>query len=717
LPLPSSIRFLTAQLRKNESSGLKILIHQIPNEFQHWTIQKSMYGYLHGHHFPLSFFYGCLLQNFLSEYVTIPDTFSEWRRFISKRELLLAEISHCPVDFRGDTGSQRAFSSKMAYALTKPLRQLKQTPLTDFAKLIYILKYQLDEDHPIDLQRMRSLYAGLTDYPNGNEVIYSLDTINTFLQYETITDIAKAPQHIQWLQGGVVNRTDNPHPPTPSKAGETDLVKAKPLAPSSYLEENQIQVSPNDSSTDQEYLRPTVIEALQTFAKIGIEIKTYQTSSSNQNKLAAIARATESLQKISQTVEANPELPEAVLLRRIIKQWQQIIITAGGNEGRLASVQRLVSPYTVGVPAIGSIFVGREDIMGEIEALLGKAGQLNSIVLHGHRRMGKTSILRNLTDRFGHDIIANFDMRSISTSNTSELLYNIATTIYDILPQAVVPEPHRDDFLVGDPFTIFSREFLKKIEAIVTDTGVPVLRDRHLILTIDEFEIIEDLIKSGQIQPEILRFFRSLIESYPWLVIVFAGLHTLPEMTEAYWEPFFGSTRQIHVSFLSWDSAKRLIENPIADFSADFTPEATKLIYDLAHGQAYLIQIICDSLVHRYNYQRSEERIDRSPLFTIEDVEFITNSPDFYRDGHAYFNGVWGQSQEQEGPTQLQILRSLVKAQTLAELTQSTQLDPQNLQSALQILVSHDVVHSLDGRYQFKVELMRRWVQQEKLLI
>jgi hypothetical protein len=210
------------------------------------------------------------------------------------------------------------------------------------------------------------------------------------------------------------------------------------------------------------------------------------------------------------------------------------------------------------------------------------------------------------------------------------------------------------------------------------------------------------------------RFFRSLIEAYPWLVIVFAGLHTLPEMTEAYWEPFFGSTRQIHVSFLSWISAKRLIENPSKDFSANFAPETTKRIYDLTNGQAYLIQIICDNLVHHYNYQRSEERIDLSALFTLEDVEAVVNVPEFYRDGHAYFNGVWGQSQEQEGPAQLQILRSLcTQALTPTELAQATQLAPENLQSALQILENHDIIHILEGKHQYTVELMRRWVEQK----
>jgi AAA ATPase domain len=703
LPLPSSVKFSTIQLKKDELNGLKILTQQTPNEFQHWTIQKSLHNYLHSHHSPLSFFYKGLANPSLSVYAKPPDTSSQWTQFISRRKILLAEISYRSLDFRGNSGSKRMFSSKIAYILTKPLRDFQKTPITDFARLIYALKYQLDKDSPIDLQKMRSLYVNVTDYPYGNEIIYSLDTINTFLKYETLTEISTAPQEIRWLQGG------SPHPPAPSPTrgeGKPNL-NAKSPTPSPYLGEGWGEGNPCDPSTDPEYLRPTIIQSLQALANISIEFKTYQTSSSNQNKLAAIARATESLQQLSKKVDADPELPEAVLLRRIIYQWQQTIITAGGIEGRLTNIQQLVSPYTVGVPATSNIFVGREDIMGKIEALLGKAGQLNSILLHGHRRMGKTSILRNLTDRFGHDIIANFDMRSISSSNTSEFLYNIAITIYDALPNAPIPEPQRNDFVVSDPFTVFSREFLNKIESSVAN--------RHLILTIDEFEIIDALIKSGQIKPEILRFFRSLIEAYPWLVIVFAGLHTLPEMTEAYWEPFFGSTRQIHVSFLSWVSAQRLIENPSKDFSANFAPEATRRIYDLTNGQAYLIQIICDNLIHHYNYQRSEERIDRSALFTLEDVEAVVNVPEFYRDGYAYFNGVWGQSQEQEGPAQIQILRSLcTQALTPTELAQATQLAPDKLQSALQILENHDIIHILEGKYQYTVELMRRWVEQKQ---
>ena len=43
--------------------------------------------------------------------------------------------------------------------------------------------------------------------------------------------------------------------------------------------------------------------------------------------------------------------------------------------------------------------MGREDIMRHLDELWAGEGERSSVVLYGHRRMGKTSILQNLGAR------------------------------------------------------------------------------------------------------------------------------------------------------------------------------------------------------------------------------------------------------------------------------------------------------------------------------
>ena len=58
-----------------------------------------------------------------------------------------------------------------------------------------------------------------------------------------------------------------------------------------------------------------------------------------------------------------------------------------------------MNPYVAGNPVIGELFVGREDIFRRLEELWAGSEQKPSIVLYGHRRMGKSSILHNLGAR------------------------------------------------------------------------------------------------------------------------------------------------------------------------------------------------------------------------------------------------------------------------------------------------------------------------------
>jgi len=93
--------------------------------------------------------------------------------------------------------------------------------------------------------------------------------------------------------------------------------------------------------------------------------------------------------------------------------------------------------------------------------------------------------------------------------------------------------------------------------------------ERFLIM-VDEFELIEEAIDEGRLEAHVLEFWRGLIQNYSWFVMVFAGLHTLQEMTKEYWNPLFGSVTTIPVSFLSPGAARQLIIQPYPDFPLDF---------------------------------------------------------------------------------------------------------------------------------------------------
>lgn len=255
---------------------------------------------------------------------------------------------------------------------------------------------------------------------------------------------------------------------------------------------------------------------------------------------------------------------------------------------------------------------------------------------------------------------------------------------------------------------------------------------RGLIIALDEFETIEELIELGQLDTRFMGFLRGLIQINPAkLAFVFAGLHTLEEMTANYFKPFFASVIPINVGFVSAGASKTLlanptnqdvsslpqinqasvIDNPDNDFLLDYTGEALDLIYNLTSGQPYLTQLIGFQLIRNYNDQVFEQGNSRNPIFTIEDVgAVISNS--FFQQGRYYFEGVWGQA-AQGAPAQQEIIIALAPHQDglgKDELISETGLDLEQLSVAIDTLERHDVIAESNGNYRIIVELFRRWV-------
>ena len=267
-------------------------------------------------------------------------------------------------------------------------------------------------------------------------------------------------------------------------------------------------------------------------------------------------------------------------------------------------------------------------------------------------------------------------------------------------------EPDEEQFLAHNPYTAFER-FLRQLDR--------VRNDHRFIVAVDEFELVEKAIEEDRLEPKLLDFWRGLIQTYPWFVMAFAGLHTLQEMTQDYWHPLFGSVTAVPVSFLSRGAARQLITNPMPDFAIDYDEDAIETIIALTNGQPYLVQLIGHGLVTRLNRQTYEEGVERERRFSLADVEAIIKTSELFRDGLAYFQGVWAQAESDSVPGQPATLSALAPYETgLApdEIARLAGLPIVEIHRAIEALKGHDVVAEQDGLWRFTVELMRRWVAQ-----
>ncbi|MBY5310423.1 AAA family ATPase [Aphanizomenon flos-aquae CCAP 1446/1C] len=449
-------------------------------------------------------------------------------------------------------------------------------------------------------------------------------------------------------------------------------------------------------------LRPHTWQTLDRFVKVIEDIKIINLSVSRVSRSSALNRALGELTTILNTANTLPKAEQELIID-IARNWQQQLLQIAGEVGEVVLNKPVNNPYVIGDPVMGNLFIGREDIIRQLEELWLRGIQLQSVVIYGHRRMGKTSILLNAANSLDANIKVVY-VNLLKLGDVTQGVGEVLMAISDEISQVVNIEPPHDDDLLKLPERTFNRYF----EKVITNLS------SGLVIAIDEFEKIEDLIKAGKISPDFMGFLRSLVQANSQIAFAFAGLHTLDEMTADYFQPFFASVLPIRVGFLSRGATGQILANPaIEDFLLDYTPEALDKIYDLTHGQPYLVQLVGFHLVRLYNDFVFEQGKPRESVFTLEDVETIVNKPEFFQRGSNYFNGVWGQSGENNDNTQQVILSHLAKHSrglTLNELIELTGIDETDLQNALEVLKRHDVIVENQGRWRIIVELFRRWV-------
>ncbi|WRH67189.1 MAG: ATP-binding protein [Planktothrix sp. GU0601_MAG3] len=449
------------------------------------------------------------------------------------------------------------------------------------------------------------------------------------------------------------------------------------------------------------YLRSRTWGDIKALYQVFENVKLIKNSASRSARSLALNRAQGEIEAILDQSETLPEVERGLIID-IAQNWQSALLGITKEVGKISITKKVINPYIIGNPVIGKQFIGREDIIKQLEELWVSTSQLQSVVLFGHRRMGKTSILRNISTRLDEKVkLAYINLLTVGNSiqGVGEVLMAIADSLSDTLQ---IPPPD-DESLINLPYRTFER-YLKQIETQLGDTG--------LIIALDEFEQIEELIKSDRIPKDFMGVLRGMVQMSPKIAFALAGLHTLEEMTEDYFNPFFASIIPIRVSFLERATCRYLLANPGEDFPLDYKPDALDYIYDLTAGQPYLVQLIGFLLVRRYNDQVFELGNNRDPMFTITDVNGIINQPEFYQNGRYYFTGVWQQAGE-GSPGQQQIIKAIAPHPTGLDfntLQTVTNLDPNSLQNAIDTLSRHDVIQETDNHWRIIVELFRRWV-------
>jgi photosystem II stability/assembly factor-like uncharacterized protein/tetratricopeptide (TPR) repeat protein len=349
------------------------------------------------------------------------------------------------------------------------------------------------------------------------------------------------------------------------------------------------------------------------------------------------------------------------------------------------------------------MFFGREDVFAWIEQNIAGRYADNTLVTHGQRRVGKTSVLKQLDRRLPRrHVPVFFDFQGRTHTTLDQFLWRLAREIARTLHSrhgVELPRPERDAFS-HDP-EHFAGPFLAQARE--------ELGDRSLLLVFDEFDSLEDPTAKEMLGQDLIPYFSRMMHGAERVNFIFSigsSGHKLEHMQADYTE-FFRVALYRKISFLEPDQARKLIVEPVRDLMT-YEEDAVERIVALTSGHPYFTQLTCHELFAQA--QRTDDW-----HVGLDDVEAIL--PDVIERGTVNLKFVWDDASDTERYTlaTLGLLgRPAAKEEIHTTLREhKVRISEEEVGTALLNLNIKDVLAS---EHEFTVDLMRLWLQQNRPL-
>jgi hypothetical protein len=373
-------------------------------------------------------------------------------------------------------------------------------------------------------------------------------------------------------------------------------------------------------------------------------------------------------------------------LLRVANRWCDLLQTELESfRARTKAERTIPNPFVFGMPVNetpNNVFTGRRDIAEQIEESLLGASHTPMLLLHGPRRMGKTSILKQLPRMLGPDFapsMLDLEMKAPREDVWSLLIYISRAMSEGLRRRHVFVEPLTDKSfrMMRGPFRAFDG-WLDNVEREMP----PRMR---ALLCLDEYESLQSALAAGW-GGDFLDTMRNLLQHRQRLALIFSGAHTFAEMGRE-WTSRFISARRVRVGFLTREELIPLLTEPIPEFDMRYADDgALDRVITTTNGQPFLTQAIAFEVVQFLNGEKRK-------VATLADVETaITRAME---SGGEYFANVWSDAGE-EGRA---ILLAIVSGET-----------PPDLPAAEERLRNQDLLNS-DG--QFAVPMIESWVREK----
>ena len=367
-------------------------------------------------------------------------------------------------------------------------------------------------------------------------------------------------------------------------------------------------------------------------------------------------------------------------------------------------MSEMINPYIAGAPVTEkTMFFGRQDVFQWVQRSLTGKFVNHILVIHGQRRIGKTSVLKQIPFHLPPTYIpVFFDLQGRTHTTIDRFLWRLAKEIARAVRDAEdisLAESTKEEY--AEDAELFQNQFLPQLSQAIGD--------RRLLLIFDEFDSLEEPTAKEMLAQDLVPYLSRLMHAPGPLAFIFcigSSGRKLEHMQASYTD-FFRIALYRKISFLEKEEAARLITQPAAGV-IEYAPQAVEDIFRITSGHPYFTQLLCHEL---FGYCQKSGKTRIAP----RDVEALLD--DVVERGTVNLKFVWDDASDSERYvlTALSLSEDGRDAKSIHKFLQGkkVRLSQREVGDSLRHLQEKDVLASDNT---FTVDLMRLWLLENQPL-
>ncbi|MCB1809902.1 MAG: hypothetical protein KDJ99_33455, partial [Candidatus Competibacteraceae bacterium] len=269
-------------------------------------------------------------------------------------------------------------------------------------------------------------------------------------------------------------------------------------------------------------------------------------------------------------------------------------------------------------------FVPRLQVIGELERQLMLSTGCPGLILYARRRMGKSTLLRNLSGFLPDSVrIAHLSMQDAKAFTSQQ------SFIETLSARLVASWPESEQALSAQDLPSLA-------EVLETCNQRLEANQQRLIIAIDEYENIDSKIGEGVFSEDMLAMIRESIQTHRRLIWLFAGSHRIDELSYASWASYLISARTVEIPAFTLAETRSLLTEPLK-YSPVWRPDDPKRprfddlfwgvggierIHAEAGGWPHLVQLLAETAVDLLN-DSDAKQLDNDLLESAIDAAVV----------------------------------------------------------------------------------------------